>query len=60
VLPALEQRLEDIALVELGIAHYGDHPPGRGLGAGETFELDEILNQRREQRHRRSEADRTR
>jgi hypothetical protein len=27
VLPAFEQRLEDVAFVELGVADQGDHPP---------------------------------
>ena len=35
VLPGLEQRLEDVALVELGVASHRDHATRRGAGVDE-------------------------
>ena len=57
VLPALQQRLEDVALVHLGIADQRDHPP---LGAilHPAMRGHVILHQRGEQGLRDAEADR--
>ena len=37
VLPAFEQRLEDVALVEFGVARERDHPAGRFVGRNQFF-----------------------
>ena len=58
VLPALQQRLEDIALVELGIAHDGDHAAGRAFLRRELVEAHVVLDHRREQRHPDAQPDR--
>ena len=58
VLPAFEQGLEDVALVELGVADDGDHPAGRLVGGHEAVQPDIVLGQRGEERHRGAEADR--
>ncbi len=57
VLPALQQRLEDVALVHLGVADQRDHP---ALGAifHPAMRGDVVLHQRGEQRLRHPEADR--
>ena len=57
VLPALQQRLEDVALVHLGVADQRDHPP---LGAilHPAMRGDVVLHQRGEQGLRDAEADR--
>ena len=57
MLPALEQRLEDIALVELGVAQDRDHATRR-RGIAQAMEADVILHQRREQGDADAEADR--
>ncbi len=57
VLPALQQRLEDIALVHLGVADQRDHPP-LGPILHPAMRLDVVLHQRREQCLRDAEADR--
>ncbi len=57
VLPALQQRLEDIALVHLGVADQRDHPPF-GAVLHPAMRLDVILHQRGEQGLRHAEADR--
>ena len=57
VLPPLQQRLEDIALVHLGIADQRDHPP-LGPVLHPAMGRDVILHQRGEQRLRHAEADR--
>ncbi len=60
VLPALEQGLEDVALVELGVAHDRDHA-ALGLALGQQAALmQEILSERGEQGHRRAQPDRAR
>ena len=51
VLPALEQRLEDVALVELGIADQRHHAPGRPLAVAQFLQPHIVLHQRGEQRH---------
>jgi hypothetical protein len=61
VLPAFQQRLEDIALIELGIAHQGDHAafrqvPGQIRGRP-GFEAHVVLHQAGEARHGHAEAD---
>ncbi len=56
VLPALHQRFEDVALVELGVAGQRDHPPRRRVGRGEAVQPQVILHQRGEQRHADAEA----
>ncbi len=58
VLPAFEQRFEDIALVELGVADQRDHPAGRLVGR-QTLEADIVLYQGAEQRNADTEPDRT-
>jgi hypothetical protein len=57
VLPALQQRLEDVALVHLGVADQRDHPP-LGPVLHPAMRLDVVLHQRGEQRLRDAEADR--
>ena len=58
VLPAFEQRLEDVALVELRVAHDGDHAAGRARLGRELVEAHVVLHHRGEQRHADAEADR--
>ena len=58
VLPALQQRLEDVALVELGIAHDRDHAAGRALLGRQLVEAHVVLDHRGEERHADAEADR--
>ena len=57
VLPALQQRLENVALIHLGIADERDHPP---LGAilHPAMRRDVVLHQRGEQGLRDAETDR--
>ncbi len=57
VLPALQQRLEDVALVHFGVADQRDHPPLRAI-VQPAMRLDVVLHQRGEQRLRDAEADR--
>ncbi len=57
VLPALQQRLENIALVHLGIADQRDHPP-LGPILHPAMRLDVVLHQRGEQCLRDAKADR--
>ena len=57
VLPALQQRLEDVALVHLGVADQRDHPP-LGPVLHPAMRLDVVLHQRGEQRLRDAEPDR--
>ena len=51
VLPRFHQRLEDVALVELGVARDGDHA-ARGLLLSELLEPHVVLDERREAGHR--------
>ena len=57
VLPAFEHRLEDIALVDLGIAHYGHHPSGRAA-VPQPLQADIILHDGGECGDPHAEADR--
>ena len=58
VLPALEQRLEHVALVELGIAHERDHA-ARGAALGHhAVEPHIVLHERGEERVADAEPDR--
>ena len=57
LLPAFEDRLEDVALVELGVADERDHAAFRFLPAP-AVGADIVLHQRREQRLRHAEPDR--
>ncbi len=57
MLPALEQCLEDVALVHFGVADQRDHPP-LGPVLQPAMRLDVVLHQRREQGLRNAEADR--
>ena len=57
VLPAFQQRLENIALVHLGVADQRDHA-AFGTILHPAMRLDVILHQRGEQRLRHAEADR--
>jgi hypothetical protein len=59
VFPALEHGLEDVALVELGVAHDRDHAPGGQIVGGHVLEPDVILGQRGESGHCNAEADRS-
>ena len=60
VLPGLEQRLEHVALIELGVARQGDHPPGRRIVIedAEALRPHVFLDQRGEARHRHPEPHR--
>ena len=58
MLPALQQRLVDVAFVELGIAHDRDHAAGRALLGRELVEAHVVLDHRGEERHADAEADR--
>ena len=58
VLPAFEQRLEDVALVEFGVAGKRDHAAGRFVGRDQVLQPHVILHQRGEQRHADAEPDR--
>ena len=60
VLPALEQGLEDVALVELRIADDGHHPPLGQVGGGQPVQPHIILGQRGEEGHGGTQADRAR
>ena len=52
VLPAFEQRLEDVALVELGVADQRHHAAGRALlGVAQLLQPHIVLHHRGEQRH---------
>ncbi len=57
LLPALEQRLEDVALVHLGVADEGDHAP-LGPPAAPAMRADVVLDEAGEERLRDAEADR--
>ena len=57
VLPPLRQRLENVALVHLGVADERDHPPLAAI-LHPAMRGDVILHQRGEQRLRDAEADR--
>ena len=59
VLPGLEQRLEDVALVELRVAGNRDHPSRRRVGRRQPARPQELLGQRREARHRHPHPDRS-
>ena len=58
VLPALEQGLVDVALVELGVADDRDHAPGRLAGRAQAVQGHVVLGQRGEQGHRGAQPDR--
>ncbi len=58
VLPAFEHGLEDVALVELGVADQRDQPALLDVGRRQVLEPHVVLNQRAEQRDRDAEADR--
>ena len=58
VLPRLHQRLEDVALVELGVARDRDHATLRPLGP-ELLQSHVVLDERREAGHGHAEADRS-
>ena len=58
VLPAFEEGLEDIPLVELGVADQRDHPAGRRVVGDQPLEPEVVLDQRGEQRDRDPQADR--
>ena len=58
VLPALEHRLEHIALVELGVAQHRDHAAGRRGRGRRLHQADVVLHERGEERHRHPEAHR--
>ena len=58
MLPALPEGLEDVALVELGIAHQGHHAGGRRLSRRQPLHAHVVLHQRGEDGHRHAEAHR--
>ena len=58
VLPAFEQRLEDVALVELGVADQRHHAAGLRPGGRQLLQSHIVLHDRREERHRHAKADR--
>ncbi|MGY4291164.1 hypothetical protein ACVWXO_010430 [Bradyrhizobium sp. LM2.7] len=57
VLPALGERLEDVAFVHLGIADQRNHPPFAAI-LHPAMRFDVVLHQRGEQRLRNAETDR--
>ena len=57
VFPAFEQRLEDVALVELGIADQRDHPAVRAI-LPQPCACTIILHEARKEGLRRAKADR--
>jgi hypothetical protein len=57
LLPTFEQRFENIAFVELGVADQRHHTPFRPIEAP-AMRAHVILRQRRKQRLRHAEADR--
>ena len=59
VLPRLQQGLEDVPLVELGVAGYRDHPPRRPVVGREPPRPQELLGEGQEARHRHSHPDRS-
>ena len=60
VLPALLQRLVDVALVELGVADERDHAPLGPVRAQVVLGVQVVLHQRAEHRRGHPEADRAR
>jgi len=60
VLPALEHRLEDIALVEFGVAHHRHHAPGGLRLRREALEAHIVLHQRGKAGDGDAQPDRTR
>ena len=58
VLPALEQRLEDVALVELGVADQRHHAARRAFLVAQLLQPHIVLHQRGEQRHGDAQPDR--
>ena len=58
VLPALEQGLVDVALVELGVADDGDHAALGALLGHEAAGADEVLGQGGKERHGDAQAHR--
>src|SRR3546814_5483054 len=57
VLPALQKRLVDVALVQLRVADKRDHTALPPVLAGPALEADIVLGQRREAGDRRAEPD---
>ena len=57
VLPRLDERLEDVPFVELGVAGQGDHPALVARRA-ETLQAHVVLDERREAGHRHAQPDR--
>ena len=60
VLPAFQEGLENVALVELGIAGQGDHPAAGPSPGRSCFEPDIVLDQGGEQGDGHPQADRAR
>ena len=58
VLPAFEQGLEDVALVELGVADQRDHAAGRALAVAQLLQPHIVLHDRGEERHGDAQPDR--
>ena len=58
VLPAFEQRLEDVALVEFGVADQRHHASRGPLAVAQVLQPHIVLHDRREQRHGDAQADR--
>ena len=57
VLPAFEQRLEDVAFVEFGVARQRDHPARRPVARDQAVQPQVILHQGGEQRHADAKPD---
>ena len=58
LLGAFKQRLEHVAFVELGVAHYRDHAAGRPVVRRQVLQPHIVLHQGCEQGHADAEADR--
>ena len=58
VLPAFEERLVDVALVELRVPDDRHHPPAPPVRPEPLVRIEVVLHQRRERRHRDPEPDR--
>ena len=57
MLPAFEQGLEDVALVELGVPGQRDHAARRIVGRHQLFQTQVVLGQRGEQGHADAKPD---
>ena len=58
LLPTFEHRLENTALVQLGIAYDGNHPTRPVTRVAPSFQCEIVLNERSKNGHRHAEAHR--